>query len=48
MVSEKNLYFRKHLFCEQEMITRARLHLYVQDFVTGKNFSLISDVPEYT
>ena len=30
------------------MITSARLYAYVQDFVTGKNFSLISVVPEYT
>ena len=27
----------KHLFCKQELITRARLR--VQDFATGENFS---------
>ena len=37
ILSEKNLYFGKHLFAKQELITRARLR--VQDFATGKNFS---------
>ena len=32
----KNLYFGKHLFAKQELITRVRLRL--QDFGTGKNF----------
>ena len=35
-LSEKNLYFGKHLFAKQELITRATLR--VQDFGTGKNF----------
>ena len=36
ILSEKNPYFRKHLFAKQELVTRARLR--VQDFGTGKNF----------
>ena len=31
------MYFGKHLFAKQELITRARLR--GQDFATGKNFS---------
>ena len=34
---EKNPYFAKPLFANQELITRARLR--GQDFATGKNFS---------
>ena len=36
ILSEKSLYFGKHLFAKQELITRARLR--GQDFATGKNF----------
>ena len=38
ILSEKNPYFGKHPFGKQELITRARLR--VQDFATGKKFSL--------
>ena len=31
------MYFAKHLFAKQELITRARLR--GQDFATGENFS---------
>ena len=37
VLSEKNLYFGKHLYAKQELITRARLR--GQDFETGENFS---------
>ena len=37
ILSEKNPYFRKLLFCQTKLITRARLR--VQDFTTGENLS---------
>ena len=37
ILSEKNPYFRKLLFCKIKLITRARLR--VQDFATGENLS---------
>ena len=37
ILSEKSLYFGKHLFAKQELITRARRRR--RDFATGKNFS---------
>ena len=37
LLSEKNLYFGKHLFCKTKTDYTCKLH--VQDFATGKNFS---------
>ena len=37
ILSEKNLYFGKHLFCKTKTDYTCKLH--VQDFATGKNFS---------
>ena len=37
LLSEKNSYFGKHLFCKTKTDYTCKLH--VQDFATGKNFS---------
>ena len=37
ILSEKNSYFGKHLFCKTKTDYTCKLH--VQDFATGKNFS---------
>ena len=40
ILSEKNAYFGQHLLCKTATdYTRVKLHIHVQGFTTGKNFS---------